>query len=299
MADKKSSGRLDWEDVRVLIELARQGSLSRAARGLGVTHVTVSRRIANLESDLGQALFVREKGRYVLTEAGKRILEIAGPMSDSADAIRRAASGLQTELSGPIRITATEAVGIYIVMPALKMLREQYPNLDIDLRITQQNLSLARNDADVAIRLAKPDASAMTGIHAIKIAELAYHLYGARTYVDGRKPELFEYIGYSTEYAQWPEAKTLDKVARGGRTAVRVNHLGNRIEAARLGLGLALIPRTMAEPWPELVRVSKGAPVMRREIFLLVHDDLKDVPRIKATIDVLTETIGFGHVQPA
>lgn len=299
MADKKSSGRVDWEDVRVLIELARQGSLSATAREMGVTHVTVSRRIGRLERDLGQPLFVRETGRYVLTEAGKRILELAGPMSDCAHAMIRAAAGSQDELSGPVRITATEAVGTYIVMPGLKALRERYPKLDIDLRITQQNLSLVRNDADIAIRLAKPDVAASAGIYAVKIAELAYHLYGARTYVDGRRPELFEYIGYSVEFAHWPEAKTLDKLARGGRTAVRINHLGNRIEAARLGLGLALVPRAMADPWPELVRVSRGAPVMRREIYLLVHEDLKDVPRIKAAVDVLTETIGYGYATPA
>lgn len=296
MADQKRSTRLDWEDVRVLVEMARQGTLSATARVLGVTHATVGRRIANLESDLEQVLFIRETGRYVLTEAGKRILELAGPMSDGANAIMRAVSGLQGELTGPVRITATEAVGVYIVMPALKVIRERYPNLDLNLRITQQNLSLARNDADIAIRLAKPEPGA--GIQSIRIAELAYHLYGARGYIDGRKPELYEYIGYSEEFAQWSESKTLDQLARGGRTAVRINHLGNRIEAARLGLGLALIPRAMAEPWPELVRVSKGAPVMRREIYLLVHDDLRDVPRVKACIDVLTEVIAFGHVPP-
>ncbi len=297
MPDQKRSTRLDWEDVRVLVELARQGSLSATARALGVTHVTVGRRIANLESDLEQVLFIRETGRYVLTEAGKRILELAGPMSESANAIMRAVSRLQGELTGPVRITATEAVGVYIVMPALKVIRERHPNLDLDFRISQQNLNLARNDADIAIRLAKPEP--VPGIHSIKIAELAYHLYGARSYIDGRKRELYEYIGYSEEFAQWPEAKTLDQLARGGRTAVRINHLGNRIEAARLGLGLALIPRAMAEPWPELVRVSKGAPVMRREIHLLVHDDLKDVPRVRACIDVMTEVIAFGHIAPA
>ena len=282
--------------MRVLVEMARQGSLSATARALGVTHATVGRRIANLESDLEQVLFIRETGRYVLTEAGKRVLELASPMSEGADSIMRAVSGLQGELTGPVRITCTEAVGVHIVMPALKVIRQRYPNLDLILRITQQNLSLVRNDADIAIRLAKPEPVAR--IRSIKIAELAYHLYGARSYIDGRKRELYEYIGYSEEFAQWPEAKTLDQLARGGRTAVRINHLGNRIEAARLGLGLALIPRAMAEPWPELVRVSKGAPVMRREIHLLVHDDLQNVPRVRACIEVLTEVIAFGHIPP-
>lgn len=289
MPDNKRSIRVDWEDLRVLVELARQGSLSAAARSLGVTHVTISRRIANLEADLGQPLFSREAGRYVLTEAGKHILELAHPMSKSADAIVRAAAGLHAKLTGPVRITATEAVGIYVLMPGLKEIRTRYPELDLDLRISQQNLSLTRSDADIAVRLAAPAPD--SGLIGVKIAELGYYVYGARSYVDGRDPELFEYIGYAPEFATWPEAQTLDRIARGGRTAVRINHLSNRIEAARLGLGLALIPAMMADVWPELVRVSRGDPVMRREVWVLVHQDLKDVPRIKACFDVLAEAI--------
>ncbi|MEZ5818551.1 MAG: LysR family transcriptional regulator [Hyphomicrobiaceae bacterium] len=293
MTIRNRSIRLDWEDLRVLVELARRGSLSATARTLGVTHVTVSRRIANLEADLDQPLFSRESGRYVLTEAGKRVLELASPMADQADAIIRAASVFQETISGPVRITSTEAVGVYFVLPALKVIRSRYPDLDLDLRISQQNLSLARSDAEIAVRLACPAPdSSLVGA---KVADLSYHVYGARSYVDRRKPELFEYIGYAPEFANWPEAQALDPIARGGRTAVRINHLSNRIEAARLGLGLALLPSVMAEPWPELVRVSRGPAIMTREIWVLVHQDLKDVPRIKVCFDILVETIRQPH----
>ena len=289
MPVKRRSISIDWEDLRVLIELARLGSLSATARALGVTHVTVSRRIANLETDIAQPLFSRESGRYVLTEAGKRILELASPMADRAEAIVRFVSGFHTNIAGAVRITATEAVGIYLVMPALKEIRQQFPDLDLDLRVSQQNLSLARSDADIAVRLSEPTSD--SGLIGVKVAELAYHLYGARSYVDARKPELFEYIGYAPEFATWPEAQALDAIARGGRTAVRINHLGNRIEATRLGLGLSLLPAQMAEPWPELVRVSRGGPAMKRDVWILMHEDLKDVPRITACFDALVESI--------
>jgi len=289
MTIQNRSERLDWEDLRVLVELARQGSLSATARVLGITHVTVSRRIANLADDLGQSLFSRESGRYVLTEAGRRVLQLASPMAEQADAIIRAVSSFHIAITGPVRITATEAVGIYIVMPGLQEIRARYPDLDLDLRISQQNLSLARSDAEIAVRLSAPAPD--SGLYGVKVSDLAYHLYGARSYVDRRKPELFEYIGYAPEFANWPEAQALDSLARGGRTAVRINHLGNRIEAARLGLGLALLPSLMAEPWPDLVRVSRGEPVLQREIWVLVHNDLKDVPRIKVCIDLLADII--------
>jgi DNA-binding transcriptional LysR family regulator len=281
--------RVDWEDLRVLVELANYGSLSATARALGVTHVTISRRIANLEMDLGQPLFTRESGRYVLTEAGKRTLELAGPMAQSADAIVRAASSLHAKLIGPVRITAAAAVGIHIVMPGLREVRARHPDIDVDLRITDQNVNLARGDADIAVRLARPAGS--SGIVSTKVAELAYYLYGARSYVDGREPELFEYIGYAIEETDRPEAATLDNLARGRRTAMRINHLGNRIEATRLGLGLALLPSVMAEICPELIRVSSGGPLMQRDVYVLVHEDLKEVPRVKACLDVLVGAI--------
>jgi DNA-binding transcriptional LysR family regulator len=286
---KNSSGRLDWEDLRVLVALARRGSLSATARMLGVTHVTVSRRVANLEADLGQPLFSRESGRYVLTEAGKRVLELASPMADQAEAIVRAASGFRETIAGLVRITATETVGTYLLMPGLKAIRTRYPDVDLDMRFSQQNLSLARSDAEIAVRLAKPAPD--SGLFGVKVMDLYYHLYGARSYVDHRKPELFEYIGYAPEFANWPETQVLDSLAKGGRTAVRINHLGNRIEAARLGLGLALLPSIMAEPWPELVRISSGPHVFTREIWVLVHQDLKDVPRIKVCVELLVETM--------
>ena len=280
---------MDWEDLRVLLELANQGSLSATARSLGITHVTVSRRIANLEMDLGQPLFTRESGRYVVTEAGKRILELAAPMSERADAIVRAAAGLHAKLVGPVRVTATEAVGIYIVMPGLSEVRSRYPDLDLDLRITERNVNLARNDADIAVRLARPAPG--SGLVGTKVAELAYYLYGARNYIEGREPEQLEYIGYAMAHADWPEAGMLDNLARGARIAMRINHIGNRLEATRLGLGLSLLPSIMADAWPELVRVTRGGPVIQREVYLLVHEDLKDTPRIKACADVLVRAI--------
>jgi len=287
-ADKKRSVRVNWEDLRVLIELAKQGSLSATARALGITHVTVSRRIASLEADLDQVLFVRENGRFVLTDAGKRVLAHANPMAGSAEAIVRAASGLQSNTKGPVRVTATEAISTYVVMPALRQIHTRYPDIDLELRVTQANVNLARNDADIAIRLAKPDDPALWSI---KAARLDYHLYGARSYTEGLKPDAFEYIGYTLEFANWLEYQTLEALAKDGRIALRCNHLGNRIAAARHGLGLALLPVIMAETYPELVRISKGKAPMHRDAYIVVHSDLRQVPRVKASCEALLDCI--------
>jgi len=290
VTDQKRSPRIDWEDLRVLIELARTGSLSGAARSLGITHVTVSRRISNLEADLAQALFTRDTGRYVLTDAGHRILELAEPMATSAEAIVRAASGLQVELGGPVRVTATEAVGAYLVVPALARIHVRYPEMDLNLIITQENLNLARNATDLAVRLARPQSD--SGIHAIKVADLSYRFYGATSYVKSVPRSDFEVIAYPSELAAWPEVRAVERDFATNRTALRVNHLGNRIQAARLGMGIALLPCIMAAAWPDLTPVDQeGPPAIVREIYVLVHEDLKDVPRLKASMNVLCETI--------
>lgn len=289
MVAQKSSARLDWEDARVLVELARHGSLSSAARALGVTHVTVSRRIANLEADLRQTLFTREGGRFVVTEAGRRVLAHAGAMASAADAIVRTANATGNTLTGPVRVTATEAVGVHIMMPALRVVRETYPDLDIEVCISQLNLNLSRSETDIAVRLAEPPDD--PSLYAERVATLEYGLFGARSYVNQRNPELYEFIGYPRELSHWPEATTLAHLAGGARIAMRTNHLSNRIEAARLGLGIALMPVIMAQPWPELVNVSRGPPPMIRNVTVLTHADMREVPRIRAAMDIMIEEI--------
>jgi DNA-binding transcriptional LysR family regulator len=290
MPDKKRTRQVDWEDLRVLIELSRLGTLSATAREMGVTHATVGRRLAALETDLAQPLFVRDGGKYALTEAGKRILDLAKPMSESADAVMRAVSSLDERLTGPVRITATEAIASFLVMPALGEIRRKYPDLDLLLNITQLNLNLARSDADIAVRLARPESG--SGLIGVKASDLDYNLYASKSYIEGRRPMTWDYLGYPDDMKDWPEAKALDgAMLGGGRVVLKLNHLGNRMVAARLGMGVGLIPDQMAASWPDLARVSNGGPVLKREVYLLVHEDMREVPRIKACLELLSQTI--------
>ena len=289
MSEKKRSTYIDWEDLRVLIELAEHGSLSATARELGVTHATIGRRMANLEKDLSQPLFIRASGRYVLTEGGRRILELAGPMAASAEAVMRAASSMEARLTGPVRIAGSESSASYIVMPAIARIRAKYPDLDLEIIVTPSKLNLARSDADIAVSLIRPDPTA--GLIGIKVADLGYHLYASKDYLKGRPPELLEYIGYPDEVDEWPEFDAFASAIGDGRIALRTNHLNNRIVATRLGMGIAMLPDLMASQWPELVRVTNSEPVMKREAYLIVHEDMQDVPRIRACLELLAEAI--------
>lgn len=289
MADKKRTDELDWADVRTLLELARRGSLSAAARSLNVTHATISRRVERLEQALGHVLFMREQGRYVLTTEGKRIVELAAPMEESAQAITRASSGLIQGLSGPVRITATEAVAVKLVTPAIVALNREHPRIEINLKVSNKVLSLERGDADIALRLTRPEPN--PNMRNIPICAVNYHLYCTRDYEMASDKDPALYIGYPEELAQWPEAMALQRHMANGRVVTRTDHLTSRVALARAGMGIALLPRFIAEEYPELIRISNAVPVMAREVNVLVHADIAEVPRIRVCVNALVSLI--------
>ncbi|MEZ5856077.1 MAG: LysR substrate-binding domain-containing protein [Hyphomicrobiaceae bacterium] len=159
---------------------------------------------------------------------------------------------------------------LHILVPGLAKIRARYPDLDIMLNVTQANLNLARSDADIALRLAEPEPD--TGLVAFRVAALDYHLYASRDYMESRKAEDFQYIGYPTTHEDWLEHKAIAAAAQGRRFALRTNHLGSRITATRSGIGISLLPRVMAEIWPELVQISDDDVAMQRTMYLIVHE---------------------------
>ncbi|MFV0294956.1 MAG: LysR family transcriptional regulator [Hyphomicrobiaceae bacterium] len=288
---KKQSVNFDWEDLRVLVALAKAGNLSATAREMGTTHATVRRRVLNLEADLGLPLFIRDSGRFVLTSEGERILQLAQPMSAGAEAVQRAIASFEAKLVGPVRLTASEAIASFLLMPALGEFRAKYPDIDLMVFISQTNLNLARSDADIALRLGPPEPD--TGLIGQRIFDLDYHLYCSRSYLKGRKPTDYEYIGYPQDLVDLREYKILDKAIGAGPVKLKTNHLGARIAAARFGLGIALLPNLLADPWDELVRVSRGKALMKRDAYLIVHESMREVPRIRACIEALTDILSL------
>ena len=274
MPVQKRSPALDWEDLRVFVALARAGSLSAAARDLRISHATVGRRVAALESAVGSPLFDRRADGYALTAEGHAVLDLAAGMDERAQAILRRA-GQGGGLTGTVRLTATEAVGERFLVPRLADFRRAHPGIDLELMTDHRTLSLARREADLAIRLARPEAGEMV---ARRLAVIAYGLYAARGAADA-------VIGYDDSLAHVPEMRWLARHAAGCRVAFRSNSLAVQIAAARAGFGRVLLPRWLAAEEPDLRALNPPAPLPEREAWLVVHRDLKDVPRVRALID--------------
>src|SRR5262245_54735306 len=287
MPDKKRTARLDWEDVRYFVALARHGTLSASARALRVNHATVARRIASLETLIGRALFDRRAGGYVPTAEGKAVLEQASAMDEAAISILRRRDA-RTELNGLVRLAAGRVLAERFLIDRLRAFHERYPAIDLEVIGGSRVVSLAKREADVALRYGSPKDSELV---ARRIGTVTLGLYTSASYREkldaGQSPA---FIGFDQESEFIAEAKWLSSQFGDQRFSFRTNSQTTQAAAARAGYGVALLPRyIVATHEPDLLQVVLGGRLPERDVWLLVRRDLKNVPRVRALTDYLVE----------
>lgn len=254
---------MDWEDVRFFVALARHGSLSAAARALGVNHATVSRRVAGLERSLGQTLFERRPDGYRLTEAGERALDRAGAMAEAAEALSRGHSDAQAQ--GLVRLTAIQSLGEGFLPPHLAEFQRRHPGIDIELISDIRALSLSRFEADLALRLAKP---ADGEVVAKRLGGLSMGLYGTAEWCERlRHGEPPRFVGFDEASIHVPEGVWLSRQFPQARLAFRAGGYVAQCAAVREGVGIAVLPKFLAEP--DLIRLDFLPQPPAREVWLL------------------------------
>jgi DNA-binding transcriptional LysR family regulator len=274
----------NWDDIRYFLELGRVGSLSQAARWLKVDHSTVARRIGALERRMGLKLFDRLARGYVLTEEGQRLLAAAERVEDEAIALGRLAGSASAEPGGVVRVAAPPVVASAFIAPHLRPFRDRHPAIRIELVGGAPAANLERREADLAVRLSKPDDGRLV---ARRIGRLGYGFYAARDYLAARKPAERDYIGYDSSLEHVPQQRLLMKQTRGRPLAFTANDLASLYQAARAGLGIAAIPHFLAAEDPLLKRLPLDAGGADREIWLLVHPDLRRSPRVRMVMDFM------------
>ena len=287
MPDKKRTGQLDWEDVRYFVALARYSTLSETARALRVNHATVARRIASLERLIGRALFDRRAKGYVLTAEGKAVLREANAMDEAAlSVLRRLDAG--TELSGSVRLAAGRVLAERFLIDRLRAFHERYPAIDLEVIGGSRVVSLAKREADVALRYGSPKDSELLSR---RVATIAFGLYTSAGYREklnaGQSPV---FIGFDQESDFIAETKWLTRQFGDQRFSFRTNSQTTQAAAARAGYGIALLPKyIVATHEPDLVEVCLGGRLPERDVWLLVRRDLKNVPRVTALTDYLAD----------
>lgn len=276
---------MDWGDLRFFVELARSGSLSATARRLRVDHTTVARRIAALEADLGVRLFDRLPRGYALTTEGEEVASLAGRLEEGAFAIERFAKGQSDEPSGTVRLSAPPAFASHFIAQRLAPLRERCPGLVVELVGDTRSVSLPRREADLAVRLKRPQEEG--GLVARRLGLMGYGLYGAPGYAASRAEADWAFVGHDESLDHVPQQRWLYRIAAGRPILFRANDLLSLAAAARAGIGLAALPHFAGAADPGLERVPAEPVPEGRELWLLVHPDLRRAGRVRAVMDAL------------
>jgi DNA-binding transcriptional LysR family regulator len=274
----------DWEDIRHFVTLAREGTLSAAARTLGVDHATVARRVAALETSTGLKLVDRRPRTTTLTEDGKRIAGVAAPMEEAAFALSRAAQAAKPDVGGEVTISAPPNFASSVIAPQLVRLRRQHPDIRIKLIGEKRRVSLSRREADVALRLLRP---AETGLFVRRIGSFGFSLYGAPAYLEKTPPHALAFIGYDASLAESPQEIWLGTIIGGRDVVLRTNDLETQVAAARSGLGIAALPHYLGDGDPRLQRYVVTQKPVSRDVWLVVHRDLRQVLAVRAVMDFL------------
>ena len=278
----------DWEDLRHFVTLAREGSLSAAARALGVDHATVARRVAALEADTGMKLVDRRARSYVLTEMGRRVADTAAPMEDAAFAVERAAVAAKPGLRGEITVSSGPSLTNALIAPQLFRLRQRHPGIRLTLLGEIRTASLNRREADIAVRVSRP---VEPGLIARKVGHFGFSLYGSPRYLKDTPPSAFEFVAYDRSMDDSPQQQWLKAILAGRAIVLLSSDLENQAAAARAGVGLAVLPHFIGDTDPRLQRCDVGSKTVGRDVWLVVHRDLRSTPVVRAVMEFLSDCL--------
>lgn len=288
-----SSPEPGWDLYRSFLAVLREGSLSAAARSLGLTQPTLGRHVEALEAALGLPLFTRSAHGFMPTEAALALRPHAEALEASAAALLRAASGQGTETRGTVRITASEVVGAEVLPPILARLQEEHPNLAIELVLSNRVDDLLRRDADIAVRMVRPVQEALV---ARRLGTIELGLHARWDYLERRgTPASFEdlrghaLIGFDHETAFIRALRGRGLPLQREALTLRTDSDLAQLAAIRAGCGIGVCQVGLAGRDERLVRVLPTDFAIPLETWLVMHEDLRGSRPCRAAYDALAE----------
>ena len=280
---------MEWGDLRVVLAIFREGTLSGAARRLGVTHSTVFRRLGAIEEQIGARLFERFRDGYAPTAAGEATAAAAARLEDEVLTLERRLAGQDLRPSGVVRIATTDTLGA-ILMRHVPTMRAAQPEIQLEVAISNAMANLSRREAEIAIRPAPEPPEILVGR---RIADIAHAIYGSRAYLSRHEDKdlsAHDWIALDDALASTVIGRWLGENLGAAQITCRVDALPALRDAALAGLGLALLPCYLGDPAFGLSRLTpKTLAKPRSALWLLTHDDLRRTTRIRATLDFLAK----------
>lgn len=282
---------IDWSLLKTFLTVVQAGTVAQAAAQLACSQPTVSRQLKELETQTGLTLFDRRGYRLVLTDAGASILEFAQNMADQADHLALAIAGKETVVNGTIRISTSEVIAYHFLPPVLVTLQEQYPEIDVEIIVENSVANLSAREADIAIRLFRPDK---LGLVRTKIGTLEIGAFASKSYLElYGVPRTLDDLVYHNLLGYDQSAEILDGFrkhlpdANPSLFSVRCdNHLvyWNMIRA---GNGIGFCSTLMASQDKMLTRVLPDLKPDGNDVWLATHEALQKTPRVRAVWELL------------
>lgn len=280
---------MNWDDLRYILAVSREGTLLGAARSLRVSPTTMTRRIRSLEEAHGSALFRKKKHGAVLNDAGARVVTVAEQVERLVLQLDAEIGGMDQRLSGSVRVTSVEFIS-RLWMHDFGVFRRRHPGVLLELTSTMNVLNLTQREADVAIRIGTDAPPHLLGR---KHAELFYAIYASK--------ELIEEVGQATTYKGYPwlswdlafarsTDEVIERLAPGAPVTLRVTQMNVMLEAVTRGLGITILPCVIGDAQPALRRVGdylEGG----LHLWVLTHPELRGSARVTAFTRFVRELV--------
>ncbi len=290
---------MDWNDLRFFLEVARTNSLTKSAVKLKVSQSTVSRRISALESSLQTCLFLHHQTGYFLTDAGQKVLRYAEEVEAKVETLEKQMSGRDLTPAGTVRLATAVTLANHLIIPALPRFKACYPDILLELITGVNTVSVLRNDADIALRLVRPEQNSLK---IRKVGVIKSAVYGSETYIHEHPAPVDNpiagrsFITWDESFSHLSSARWLNKHFPDRTSALALTSLVTKIAAVKASLGLAVLPCFIAAQNSELVEVIPPQDVFSEELWLVTHADLIASSRIRVVAEFLMQIIAEAHL---
>ncbi len=295
IALEKGMSQFEWSDLRIFLAVSRGRSVRSGAKLLGVSHSTVSRRLVAMENALGARLFERRPEGYFLTAAGENILPGAERIETEIIGMQTEVFGQDARLSGPVRISMPPILAQRLVMPHLKRFADLYPEIELEIISSYTLSDMSRRNADIAVRFQDSPDPFLFGR---RLPEFADSIYAHPDYVADHR---FTGENATAKWLGWGDGLDLPAWVKDTPfPTLRVGHECPdplaQVEAAKAGLGVAILPCFVGDATPELMRVPDAGVYKSRQGWVLTHPDLKTTERVRTCVRFLVDAIQ-GHAE--
>jgi DNA-binding transcriptional LysR family regulator len=285
----------DWSDFKVVLALVRAGSVAGAARELQVDNSTVSRRLAALEQAVGARLLIRGGREFSWTAEGRTLIQAAETMEGAASLALRTLRSARADVVGTVRLSVPPGFAPILVRELLPALRQQHPALRVELAADFSRADLARGDADIALRMVRPEEPDLVARH---VVDCDWYVYAAVSYLERRgRPAEFkdlsqhELVLYAERLLRVPPLNWMEAHRGAAHEVLRVDNLEVACQTISAGGGIAVLPAFMADPLPGVARVFPDR-VAAGPGWVVYHEALRDAARVRVVVDAL---VAFFH----